>query len=118
MAGTAQGNRGCKTGGQSTLSKLIRACIAAQPRHALVTQGMDSMVQTGHVLASVADNTIVMAGALSPARFCGSDAAFTIGCAIGAVHSLPSGAYTGMNGRIRDPAKARKIVAANRLKAA
>ena len=98
--------------------ELIRATIAAQPtKHVLVTHGTDSMVQTGHVLAAIPDKTIVMTGALSPARFRGSDAEFNIGCAIGAVQSLPSGVYIAMNGRIWDPAKVRKNVAANRFEA-
>lgn len=98
--------------------ELIRATIAAQPtKHVLVTHGTDSMVQTGHVLASIPDKTIVMTGALSPARFRGSDAEFNIGCAIGAVQSLPAGVYIAMNGRIWDPAKVRKNVAANRFEA-
>ena len=98
--------------------ELIRATIAAQPtKHVLVTHGTDSMVQTGHVLASIPDKTIVMTGALSPARFRGSDAEFNIGCAIGAVQSLPTGVYIAMNGRIWDPAKVRKNVGANRFEA-
>lgn len=98
--------------------ELIRATIAAQPaRHVLVTHGTDSMVATGHVLKSIPDKTIVMTGALSPARFRGSDAEFNIGCAIGAVQSLPAGVYIAMNGLIWDPAKVRKNVAANRFEA-
>ena len=96
--------------------ELIRATIAAQPtRHVLVTHGTDSMVQTGQVLATIPEKTIVMTGALSPARFRGSDAEFNIGCAIGAVQSLPSGVYIAMNGRIFDPQHVRKNVAANRF---
>jgi len=99
--------------------ELIRATIAAQPtRHVLVTHGTDSMVQTGQVLKSITDKTIVMTGALSPARFRGSDAEFNIGCAIGAVQSLPSGVYIAMNGRIWNPEQVRKNVAANRFEAA
>ena len=99
--------------------ELVRATIAAQPaRHVLVTHGTDSMVQTGQVLKSIAGKTIVMTGALSPARFRGSDAEFNIGCAIGAVQSLPPGVYIAMNGRIWDPQKVRKNVAANRFEAA
>ncbi|MGE8249184.1 MAG: asparaginase, partial [Stenotrophomonas bentonitica] len=56
--------------------------------------------------------------ALSPARFRGSDAEFNIGCAIGAVQSLPSGVYIAMNGRIWNPEQVRKNVAANRFEAA
>ena len=98
--------------------ELVRATIAAQPaRHVLVTHGTDSMVTTGMVLRSITDKTIVMTGALSPARFRGSDAEFNIGCAIGAVQSLPTGVYIAMNGRIWDPAKVRKNVAANRFEA-
>ncbi len=56
-----------------------------------------------------------MTGA-GPARFRGSDAEFNIGCAIGAVQSLPSGVYIAMNGRIFDPQHVRKNVAANGLR--
>ena len=81
--------------------ELIRAAVAAQPaRHVLITHGTDSMVQTGQVLKSIEGKTIVMTGALNPARFRGSDAEFNIGCAVGAVQSLPPGVYIAMNGRI------------------
>lgn len=96
--------------------ELIRATIAAQPTaHVLVTHGTDSMVQTAAVLGSIPSKTIVLTGALSPARFRGSDAEFNIGCAIGAAQSLPPGVYIAMNGRIWDPARVRKNVAANRF---
>ena len=96
--------------------ELLRATIAAQPAcHVLVTHGTDSMVETAKVLAQIADKTIVLTGALNPARFRGSDAEFNIGCAVGAVQSLPPGVYIAMNGRIWDPAKVRKNVAANRF---
>ena len=98
--------------------ELLRATIAAQPaRHVLVTHGTDSMVETAKVLASIAGKTIVLTGALNPARFRGSDAEFNIGTAVGAVQSLPAGVYIAMNGRIWDPAKVRKNVDANRFEA-
>ena len=98
--------------------ELVRATIAAQPaRHVLVTHGTDSMVATAKVLSSIQGKTIVLTGALSPARFRGSDAEFNIGCAIGAVQSLPHGVYIAMNGLIWDPANVRKNVAANRFEA-
>src|SRR5690606_34165852 len=96
--------------------ELVRATIAAQStRHVLVTHGTDSMVETAKVLATVADKTIVLTGALSPARFRGSDAEFNIGTAVGAVQALPPGTYIAMNGRIWDPARVRKNVDANRF---
>lgn len=96
--------------------ELVRATIAAQPaRHVLLTHGTDSMVETARVLATIEDKTIVLTGALSPASFRGSDAEFNIGTAVGAVQSLPAGVYVAMNGRIWDPLKVRKNVAANRF---
>lgn len=99
--------------------ELLRATIAAQStRHVLVTHGTDTMVDTAKVLAGLDDKTIVMTGALNPARFRGSDAEFNIGTAVGAVQSLPPGVYIAMNGRIWNPLKVRKNVAANRFESA
>ena len=99
--------------------QLLRATIAAQEETCvLVTHGTDTMVQTAAVLADIPGKTIVLTGALNPARFAGSDAEFNIGCAVGAVQSLPPGAYIAMNGRIWDPARVRKNVDANRFEAA
>ncbi len=98
--------------------ELVRATIAAQPtRHVLVTHGTDTMVDTARVLSTLDDRTIVLTGALSPARFHGSDAEFNIGTAVGAVQTLPPGAYIAMNGRIWDPARVRKNIDANRFEA-
>jgi len=98
--------------------ELLRTTIASQDaRHVLVTHGTDTMVETAHVLASIPDKVIVLTGALNPARFRGSDAEFNIGTAVGAVQSLPAGVYIAMNGRVWDPAKVRKNVAANRFEA-
>ena len=98
--------------------ELMRATIAAQAaKHVLVTHGTDTMVDTAKVLASIPGKTIVLTGALNPARFRGSDAEFNIGTAVGAVQSLPAGVYIAMNGRVWDPARVRKNVAANRFEA-
>lgn len=98
--------------------ELLRATIAAQAsRHILVTHGTDSMVRTAEVLASLTDKTIVLTGALNPARFRGSDAEFNIGTAVGAVQCLQPGVYIAMNGRIWNPSKVRKNVEANRFEA-
>lgn len=98
--------------------ELIRATIAAQDAdHVLLTHGTDTMVETAKVLGTIEGKTIVMTGALNPARFRGSDAEFNIGTAVGAVQSLPPGVYIAMNGRIWDPLKVRKNVAANRFEA-
>jgi len=97
---------------------LIRRTIESKPsRHVLVTHGTDTMVETGLALSGIPGKTIVLTGALNPARFQGSDAVFNIGCAVGAVQSLPEGVYVAMNGRIWVPDRVRKNVAANRFEA-
>lgn len=96
--------------------QLLRSTIAAQQEaHVLVTHGTDTMVESARALADLPGKTIVLTGALNPARFRGSDAEFNIGCAVGAVQVLPPGAYIAMNGRIWDPHKVRKNVEANRF---
>ncbi|TLY48227.1 MAG: asparaginase [Gammaproteobacteria bacterium] len=98
---------------------LVRRTIAAQPhRHVLVTHGTDTMVETAQVLRAIPDKVIVLTGALNPARFQGSDAVFNIGCAVGALQTLPDGVYIAMNGRIWDPARVRKNREANRFEPA
>ena len=98
--------------------ELIRRTILAQPhRHVLVTHGTDTMVETANALAGIPGKTIVLTGALNPARFQGSDAVFNIGCAVGAIQALPDGVYIAMNGRVWDPARVRKNRDANRFEA-
>ena len=95
-----------------------RAIEQHAQRHVLVTHGTDTMVETAHALAGLPGKVIVLTGALNPALFKGSDAVFNIGCAVGAVQSLPDGVYIAMNGRIWDPAQVRKNRDANRFEAA
>ena len=97
----------------------IRAAVERQPhRHVLVTHGTDTMVETARALGGVTGKVIVLTGALNPALFKGSDAVFNVGCAVGAVQSLPDGIYIAMNGRIWDPARVHKNVAKNRFEEA
>ena len=97
---------------------LVRRTIEAQPhRQVLVTHGTDTMVETAQVLQSIPGKVIVLTGALNPARFQGSDAVFNIGCAVGALQTLPDGVYITMNGRVWDPRRVRKNRDANRFEA-
>ena len=94
----------------------IRAEIAASDaNHVLITHGTDSMVKTALVLSDIPGKTMVLTGALNPARFRDSDAVFNIGCAVGALQSLPHGAWIAMNGSIWDPRKVQKKRAKNRF---
>jgi len=87
-------------------------------RHILVTHGTDTMVETAQALAGLSGKVVILTGALNPALFKGSDAVFNIGCAVGAVQTLPDGVYIAMNGRIWDPARVRKNRDANRFEGA
>ena len=89
--------------------RLIRAAISASDTaHILITHGTDTMVETAAELVGIEGKTIVLTGALNPARFRDSDAIFNIGCAVGAVQALPPGVYIAMNGKVWDPEHVRK----------
>jgi L-asparaginase len=99
--------------------KLIRAAIAASDAsHVLITHGTDTMVETAVELQGLAGKTIVLTGALNPARFRDSDAIFNIGCAVGAVQALAPGVYIAMNGKVWDPEHVRKNRSQNRFESA
>ncbi len=104
--------------GEADRQAIRQAVLASDAQHFLITHGTDTLVETAAALAGLPKRVVVLTGALSPARFRDSDAEFNIGCAIGAVQSLPWGVYVAMNGRIWDPAKVRKNRAANRFELA
>ena len=96
--------------------QLIRATAeASDVSHILITHGTDTMVETARVLEEIEGKTIVLTGALNPARFRDSDAIFNIGCAVGAVQCLPPGVYIAMNGKAWDPKSVRKNRRENRF---
>lgn len=92
---------------------IANAVESVDSEHILITHGTDTMVQTAKVIAHIPNKTVVLTGALNPARFHGSDAVFNIGCAIGAIQSKPYGVWLAMNGRIWDHKHVRKNRAAN-----
>ena len=89
------------------------AVVAAEHSAILVTHGTDTMTDTAKFLSGIPGKTIVLTGALIPARFRENDAIFNIGFALAAVQVLPTGVYIAMNGRIYDPAIVRKDREAN-----
>ncbi|RYG74985.1 asparaginase [bacterium] len=66
----------------------------------VVTHGTDTMTATARELATVTGRTIVLTGALAPARFQESDAAFNLGMAFATAQSAPPGVYITMNGTV------------------
>ena len=83
--------------------------------HYVVTHGTDTMVETAAALKNLVGKTIVLTGALSPARFKTTDAVFNIGMAVAAVQVLPAGIYLAMSGQIFAAGSVRKNREANRF---
>ncbi|MEM7801401.1 MAG: asparaginase domain-containing protein [Chloroflexota bacterium] len=95
---------------------LIRSTIENDPnRHIIVTHGTDTMVKTGMALLDIPDKTIILVGAMQPARLRSTDAVFNVGFAVAAVQTLPEGIYIAMNAQIFDPRSTVKNVPENRF---
>jgi L-asparaginase len=87
----------------------LHETVAGLPEQKVViTHGTDTMTQSAAVLATIKNKTIVLTGALAPARFAESDAAFNLGMAFAAAQSLPNGVYITMNGQVFDAGHVRK----------
>ena len=81
----------------------------------VVTHGTDSMPATAQALSGLQGKTIVLTGALSPARFKTTDAVFNVGMAVGAVQVAGSGVYIAMSGQVFEAGTVRKNRAENRF---
>ena len=77
-----------------------RTIVERDETRVVVTHGTDTMTDTAAVLKDISDKTIVLTGALAPARFAESDAVFNVGMAFGAVQTLSAGVYIVMNGQV------------------
>lgn len=95
---------------------LIAATIAAAPeRRVVIIHGTDTMTETAKVLAEIAGKTIVLTGALAPARFAESDATFNLGMAFACCQAAQPGVWITMNGSVFDGLKVRKDRAAGKF---
>jgi len=74
----------------------------------LITHGTDTMTDTATELLDIKDKTIVLTGALSPARFRHTDAIFNIGMAIATLQTKESGVYITMSGQVFSADEVRK----------
>ncbi|WP_443026602.1 asparaginase domain-containing protein [Sphingomonas sp. IC-11] len=93
---------------------LIARTVADAPeQRIIITHGTDTMAQTAQALGSTAGKTIVLVGALSPARFAESDATFNLGMAFATAQVAASGIWIAMNGTVFDGLRVRKDRAAN-----
>jgi len=94
---------------------LCRIVSEAREDKIVITHGTDTMTDTAAALASIVNKTIVITGALAPARFAQSDATFNVGMAFAAVQSLNSGVYIVMNGQVFEAHAVRKDRANNQF---
>ncbi len=94
---------------------IVEQVAGAAESQVLITHGTDTMVETARALVGIEGKTVVLVGAMQPARLRVSDAFFNIGFALAAVQLLPPGIYVAMNGRVFDPLTTRKNVAEGRF---
>ncbi len=94
---------------------LVSRAAAAPERRIVVTHGTDTMTETAKALSVIAGKTIVLTGALAPARFAQSDAAFNLGMAFAAAQTAGPGVWIAMSGQVFDGLKVRKDREAGRF---
>ena len=94
----------------------LRDYIAADDgERYVITHGTDTMPETAEALSALEGKTIVLTGALAPARFKTSDAVFNVGMAVAAVQTAAPGVYIAMSGQVFEAGKVRKNRAENRF---
>lgn len=84
-------------------------------RRFVISHGTDTLVETAAVLNGIPDKTIVLTGALSPARFKTTDAVFNVGMAVAAAQMAEPGVYLAISGQIFEASKVRKNRDRNRF---
>ena len=94
----------------------IHAAVSASPATAiLITHGTDTMAETARRLSDIEGKTIVLTGAMQPARLRSTDAIFNVGFAVAAARLQAAGVYIAMNGNLFPAATVRKDRAAGRF---
>jgi L-asparaginase len=96
-------------------TKLRERVEAAPETHILITHGTDTMTDTAERLQGIPGKIIVLTGAMQPAKFHTSDAAFNLGCAVAAVQLAAPGVYIAMNGQVYPAGSVRKNVEKGRF---
>ena len=99
---------------RKTLHDYIEADDAT---HYVITHGTDTMPETAAALSGLDGKTIVLTGALTPARFRTTDAVFNVGMAVATVQVAEPGVYIAMSGQVFEAGAVRKNRAENRFEA-
>ena len=88
---------------------VAQAAREAPETQIVITHGTDTMTETAKVLAAgVPGKTIVLTGALSPARFAETDAGFNLGMAFATAQVAAPGVWIAMSGQVFDGLRVRK----------
>ena len=87
-----------------------KSVIECEEERIIITHGTDTMVETAKFLEDIKEKTIVLTGAMQPARFKKTDAIFNSGFAYAAALSLESGVYIAMSGQIFNSNNVRKNI--------
>ena len=87
-----------------------KSVIECEEERIIIIHGTDTMVDTAKFLEDIEDKTIVLTGAMQPARFKKTDAVFNSGFAFAAALSLNKGVYIAMSGRIFSSDNVRKNI--------
>ena len=96
--------------------KLLRDYIEKDDAtHYVITHGTDTMPLTASALNGLDGKTIVLTGALAPARFRTTDAVFNVGMAVATVQVAKPGVYIAMSGQVFEAGSVVKNRAENRF---
>ena len=82
------------------LDLLTGPLAAAREKHIVITHGTDTMTETAKLLQDIPGKTVVLVGALAPARFGESDASFNLGMAFATAQVAEPGVYITMSGSV------------------
>lgn len=91
--------------------------VADDASRYVITHGTDTMPDTAEALVGLEGKTIVLTGALTPARFRTTDAVFNVGMAVATVQIAQPGVYIAMSGQVFAAGAVRKNRSANRFEA-
>jgi L-asparaginase len=81
-------------------ARIAEHVARASSSRIVITHGTDTMTLTARALSMIADKTVVLTGALAPARFSESDAAFNLGMAFATAQTVSPGIYITINGSV------------------
>lgn len=88
--------------------EIFKAVAATDAKHVLITHGTDTMAQTAERLQGIEGKTIILTGAMQPARLRSTDAIFNVGFALAAAQLQAPGVYIAMNGQVFPAGQVRK----------